>query len=77
MYLLQKEGGSKVNKLNGRTRSTHSHIELTDSGVERFTGSTSESFSCISTSSSKPGARSYSQTISTQESLSENIISRR
>ena len=77
MYVLQQEGGSKVNKLNGRKRSTHSHIELTDPGVERFTGSTSESFSCISTSCSKPGASSYTQTVSTLESLSEKIISRR
>ena len=79
MYVLQREGGSKVNKLNGRKRSTHSHIEfnLTDPGVERFTGSTSASFSCSSTSSSKPGASSYTQTVSTLESLSEKIISRR
>ena len=74
---MQQEGGSNVNKLNGRIISTHSHIELTDPGVEIFTGSTFASFSCISTSRRKPGARSYSQTISTRESLSENIISRK
>ena len=77
MYFLQQEGGSQVNKRNGSKISTHSHIELTDPSVERFTGSTSESFSCITTSSSKPGARSYTETVSILESLYEKIILQR